>query len=133
MMRNTLLPVLFAAATLAPSVARAERVFELRTYTAPEGKLAALQARFRDDTDRIFKKHHMEVIAYWVPEDPAKAKNTFVYLLAFPSRAAADQAWKDFQADPEWKKVSEESEKNGKIVDKVERMFLDPLSFSPLK
>jgi hypothetical protein len=120
--------------TVVPSVARAEgRIFELRTYTTVEGRLPALEARFRDDTTRIFKKHKMEVIGYWVPQEGDKAKNTFIYILAFPSRAAADQAWKDFQADPEWKKVAAESEKDGKIVDHIDRVFMDALPFSPMK
>jgi hypothetical protein len=38
------------------------RVFEIRTYTAPEGKLDALHARFRDHTLRIFAKHGMTSI-----------------------------------------------------------------------
>jgi hypothetical protein len=112
---------------------RRVRVFELRTYTAAEGKLPELSARFRDHTTRIFKKHNMEVVGYWIPQDPEKSKNTFVYILAFPSREAADKAWADFQADPEWKKVAAESEANGKLVLKVDRMFLDATPYSPLK
>lgn len=135
-MKRKVLPLLLLAVALAlvPSAARAEgRVFELRTYTAADGKLPELAARFRDHTTRIFKKHNMEVIGYWIPEDPEKSKNTFVYILAFPSRAAADKAWADFQADPEWKKVAAESEANGKLVLKVDRLFMDATPFSPLK
>src|SRR5271169_4145476 len=135
-MMRKLLPLLLlaTASTLLPAPATAQtRVFELRTYTAAEGKLPELAARFRDHTTRIFKKHNMEVVGYWIPEDPEKSKNTFVYILAFPSREAADKSWADFQADPEWKKVAAESEANGKLVLKVDRMFLDPTSFSPIK
>jgi len=117
-----------------PGTARAEgRVFELRTYTAADGKLGELSARFRDHTTRIFKKHNMEVVGYWIPQDGDKAKNTFVYMLAFPSRAAADKSWADFQADPEWKKVAAETEANGKLVLKIDRLFLDATPYSPLK
>ncbi len=35
------------------------RVFEIRTYTAAEGKLDALQARFRHHTVALFTKHDM--------------------------------------------------------------------------
>ena len=133
-MMRKLLPLLLlaTASTLLPARA-AGRVFELRTYTAAEGKLPELSARFRDHTTRIFKKHNMEVIGYWIPQDPEKSKNTFVYLLAFPSREAADKAWMDFQADPEWKKVAAESEANGKLVLTIDRMFLDATPFSPMK
>ncbi|MGE0160901.1 MAG: NIPSNAP family protein [Gemmatimonadales bacterium] len=111
----------------------ANRVFELRTYTAPEGKLDALQARFRDHTMRIFQRHNMTSVGYWLPQDSALRGNTLVYLLAHPSRAAADQAWRDFSADPEWQRVSEESQRDGRIVTTVQRMYLDPTDFSPMK
>ena len=110
-----------------------KRVFELRTYTTPEGKLPNLQARFRDHTRRIFDKHGMTSIGYWVPQDPEKSKTTLIYILAHPSRAAADQHWREFSADPEWKKVAADSEANGKIVQHVDRVFMDPADFSQLK
>jgi len=109
------------------------RVYELRTYHCNEGKLEALKARFRDHTIEIFKRHGIESIGYWVPQDPELAKNTLVYLIVHPSRADADKNWAAFSNDPEWKKVSADSDKNGKIVAKVDRMFLDPTDFSQLK
>jgi NIPSNAP len=109
------------------------RVYELRTYTCFDGKLDALKARFRDHTIEIFNRHGMESVGYWVPQDPEKSKNTLIYVLVHPSREAADQHWKDFAADPEWKKVSAESEANGKIVQKVDRVYMDPADFSKLK
>ena len=112
---------------------QATRVFELRTYTAPEGKLDALHTRFRDHTMRIFQRHGMTNVGYWTPQDTTLRENTLVYLLAHPSRAAADQAWRDFSADPEWQRVSEESQRDGRIVSQVVRMYLDPTDFSPMK
>jgi hypothetical protein len=43
-------------------------VYELRLYHVNEGKLEALQARFGDHTDSIFKRHNMKSIGYWSPE-----------------------------------------------------------------
>lgn len=120
------------ASPLASLQAR-DRVFELRTYTAPEGKLDALQARFRDHTMRIFERHGMTNIGYWLPQDTTLRQNTLVYLLAHPTRAAADQAWRDFAADPEWQRVSEESQRDGRIVSQVVRMYLDPTDFSQMR
>ena len=108
------------------------RVYELRTYTCYDGKLDALKARFRDNTIRIFKKHGIESVGYWVPEDE-RSKNTLIYIVVHPSREAADQNWKAFADDPEWKKVAADSEANGKIVQKVERVFMEPTEFSKLK
>jgi hypothetical protein len=109
------------------------RVFELRTYHAAPGKMDALNSRFRDHTCALFKKHGMTIVGFWNPSDPKEADKTLVYLLAFPSREAADKSWKDFAADPEWKKTREASEKEGRLVEKVERVFLNPTDYSPIK
>jgi hypothetical protein len=110
-----------------------KRVFELRTYTAPEGKLGELQARFRNHTVRIFNKHAMTSVGYFVPQDAPNSQNTLIYILAHPSREAAKKNWADFQADPEWVKVQAESQVNGRIVSKVDSVFMDPLDFSAIK
>jgi hypothetical protein len=114
-------------------VARAQsaaRVFELRTYVVPDDKFAALNARFRDHTMRIFEKHGMTNIAYFVPQDPARARNTLVYLLAHSSRAAADRSWAAFRADPEWQKVAADS---GVPRPTIVSEFVDPTDYSPMK
>ena len=108
------------------------RVYELRTYTCFEGKLDALKARFRDHTIEIFKRHGMESIGYWVPQDDRR-NTTLIYIISHASREQADKNWKEFQADPEWQKVSKESEANGRIVQKIDRVFMDPTDFSQLK
>jgi hypothetical protein len=110
-----------------------DRVYELRTYTCNEGKLEALKARFRDHTIAIFKRHNMESIGYWVPQDPERSKNTLIYILAHPSREAATKNWAEFNADPEWQKVRKESEAAGPIVQKTESVFMSPTDFSALK
>jgi NIPSNAP protein len=122
-----LLSTLLAACTWAQS-----RVYELRTYTCYEGKLEALKANFRDHHIETFKRHGIESIGYWVPQDPELAKNTLIYLLAHPSRAAAEKNWAEFRKDPEFLKVAADP-KNGNIVKKMESVYLDPTDFSPLK
>ncbi|MFP6656695.1 MAG: NIPSNAP family protein [Pirellulales bacterium] len=111
----------------------ADRFFELRTYTTHPGRLDALHKRFRDHTNSIFKKHGMQLVAYWTPTDGAEAKNTLVYVLAYPDRAARDKAWAAFKADPQWKKAFAESRADGPIVKKVESRFLAPTDYSPIK
>ena len=109
------------------------RVFEMRTYTTHPGKLDALNARFRNHTTKIFEKHGMENIGYWVPQDEPGHSNTLIYVIAHKSREAAKKSWEAFRADPEWKKVAAESEVNGKIVAKVESVFMDPVDYSLIK
>ena len=113
--------------------AQGKHVYELRTYTAPEGKLGNLNARFRDHTIRIFNKHGMKSILYMTPQDAPNSQNTLIYVLEHPSREAAKKAWADFAADEEWKKVSAESQVDGRIVSKVESIFGDPTDYSPMK
>jgi hypothetical protein len=122
----------FAQNTVAHAQA-ASRVFEIRTYTAPEGKLEALHTRFRDHTLRIFEKHGMSNVIYLKPLDAPRSQNTLVYILAHPSREAAKKNWATFAADPEWKKVSAESQVNGRIIEKVESIYAEPADYSPIK
>ena len=106
------------------------RCFELRTYYSPPGKLDDLHARFRDHTMRLFEKHGMQNVGYWVPVE--NTNNTLVYLMAYPSRAAREESWKAFLADPEWKRAAQKSEANGKIVSRVEHVFLQAADYSPM-
>ena len=123
-----------ASISIPPAVAQEHgRVFELRTYTCYEGKLPDLLARFRNHTTRIFEKHGMTNIAYWVPQDAPASQNTLIYVIAHSSREAAKKNWDEFRNDPEWQKVQKDSEANGKIVSKVESVFMDPADFSPMK
>lgn len=125
-----------ALAAFAPSGFTAEsndtRVYELRTYTTHPGRLDALLTRFRAHTTRLFEKHGMKNVGYWIPTDANNGANhTLIYLLSYPSRDAAKAAWKAFNADPEWQRAKAASEADGKIVAKVESVFLTPTDYSP--
>src|SRR5262245_25579982 len=69
-----------------------QRVFEMRTYYAHPGKMEALHARFRDHTCKLFEKHGMTLIGFWSPMDKKQADEKMVYILAFPSKAAAEKS-----------------------------------------
>jgi len=117
-----------------PATTTPHRVFELRTYTANEGKLADVHKRFRDHACELLKKHGAELIGFWTPRDDKDGKESkLIYLVAFPDREAARKTWKEFSDDPEWKKVFAESHKNGVLVRKVESVFLEPTDYSPIK
>jgi hypothetical protein len=117
-----------------PSLTKDSRCFEIRTYYALPGKLEELHARFRNHTIKLFKKHGMEIVGFWGPTDKEKgSENTLVYILAFPSREARDKSFRTFGADPEWQKARGESEKNGKLVEKIDSVFLMATDYSPVK
>ena len=109
-----------------------ERLFELRVYTAADGKFEDMQKRFRDHTAALFKKHGMEIVGFWVPTDEKK-KDQLVYILAYPDEAARKASWDSFAKDPDWIKAKTESEKNGKVVAKVESTYMKPADYSPMK
>ena len=108
----------------------AAEVYELRTYTANEGKMEGLLARFRDHTTKIFESHGMKNIGYWLTEgdDPK-----LVYIVSHKDRETAKANWKAFSADPKWRTAKTESEKDGKLVKKLEKVFMTSTDFSKLK
>lgn len=117
-----------------PSLKSTGRLLELRTYYAMPGKLEDIHKRFRDHTLQIFAKHGMTVVGFWGPVYKKDgSEDRLVYMLSFKNRAERDAKWKEFGADPEWQKVSKESEANGKIVQKTENLFLYDTDYAPIK
>ncbi|SOE22223.1 NIPSNAP protein [Spirosomataceae bacterium TFI 002] len=117
-MKLTILFLLISMFTFAQD----SKVYELRIYHCHPDRLEALKTRFHDHTTRIFEKHGMENVGYWIPT--AEGNNDLVYILGYPSMEARNESWKAFGSDPEWKKVAEESQIDGKIVASVESTFL---------
>jgi hypothetical protein len=106
-----------------------QRCYEVRVYHSPPGKLDALHARFRNHTMKLFEKHGMTNVAYWVPIENKDQK--LIYILSYPSREAREASWKGFMADPEWQKVWKESEKDGTLVAKIESYLMTAVDYSP--
>ena len=108
------------------------RVYELRTYTTLPGRLPALNKRFSEHTLKLFEKHGMRNEMYWIPTDEARKDNTLIYVLSHESQEAADKSWKAFQADPDWNKVRDASEMDGKILARApDRVFMLKTDYSP--
>jgi hypothetical protein len=117
-----------------PSLKSSGRLLELRTYYANPGKLEDIHKRFRDHTMRIFAKHGMTVVGFWGPVYKKDgSENRLTYLLSFKDRAERDAKWREFGSDPEWQKVSKESEANGKLLEKIDSVFLYDTDYAPAK
>ncbi|MBC78706.1 MAG: NIPSNAP family protein, partial [Chloroflexi bacterium] len=69
-------------------------IYELRIYECFTGKLENLNKRFRNHTLKLFEKHGIKNIGYWVT-DVGPSNNTLTYLLAYPSHDARVKSWKD--------------------------------------
>ena len=109
-----------------------DRIFELRTYRAAPGRLAALNERFRDHTLSLFEKHGMEVVGFWEPIADEDSPDTLIYLLAFPTKAAAEESWRNFKADPDWIKVMKDSQTDGvPLAASWESTYMTLTDYSP--
>lgn len=135
-----LVALAFASGIIVGRGARVEaqahgRVFELRTYTTADGRLEALKSRFRNHTTRIFERHGMKNVGYWVPADEPKSQHTLIYILQHESREAAEKSWAAFRQDPEWTKVAAESQKDGRILveNGVVSVYMNATDFSRIK
>lgn len=129
-MKTTLLSLLFIAFALFSQAEEALTCYELRTYHANEGKRDDLHARFRDHTVGLFEKHGMTNLIYWTPVD--NTDNLLIYLLAYPDKAARDASWKAFRDDTDWQAAYKASTTDGKLVAKVDSVFLELTDYSPM-
>jgi NIPSNAP len=107
------------------------RVFELRVYHAVPGKVPALESRFRD-ASKLLAKHNLNVIGYWVSDDDAAWANTFIYLVAHPSRGEAKRNWDAFHADPLFQEYVK-SEEVSQLIENVDKVYMRPTDFSLVK
>jgi hypothetical protein len=108
------------------------RVFELRVYHAVPGKVPALASRFRDTASKLLAKHDLKAVGYWLPEDAPASDNTFIYILAHPSREEAKKNWDALRADPAFQEMAK-SEQTEKLVESVDSTYMQPTDFSPMK
>ena len=113
--------------------ADSNRVFELRIYHTVPGKATALQAEFRDKVTKLFARHDLKAVGYWAPEDAPTSSDTFIYILAHPSRDGAKQHWDAFRTDPEFQEMMKSQQGDNKLVEKVDSTYMDPVDFSPIK
>ena len=117
------------------SVAHAQvspRVFELRTYKACRQTARAARPLPQPHAGPVREARHREHRLFRAA-GRAALRDTLIYLIAHASREAARKNFAAFGQDPEWQKVAQESQVNGKIVAKVESVFLDATDYSPLK
>jgi hypothetical protein len=107
-------------------------IHELRIYTAHTGKMPALLARFRNHTTKLFEKHGITNVGYWLNSIGGRSDELW-YILGFEDLGHRDRAWKAFGSDPEWQAARAESEKDGPLVHHIENRIMTPTDFSPLK
>ena len=103
-------------------------IYELRIYHMHPGKMDGINARFGNHTLKLFKNHDIKVVDFWL--DATGAEKLY-YICEFPDQATKEAAWVTFGADPEWKRVYEESHKDGPIVERVESFLMTRAPYFP--
>jgi hypothetical protein len=126
---SLILCTLFFSLMTQPTSAADNRCYEMRTYYLAPGKMEALHKRFRDHTNRLFEKHGMTLVGYWVPLENKEEK--LIFVLSYPSREAREKSWQAFMSDPEWQAAFKASEAEGRIVQKVDTVFMNTTDYSP--
>ena len=115
--------------------ADSDRVFELMVYHTVPGKVPALESIFRD-VSKLQAKHDLNVIGYWVPTDDPAWANTFIYLMAHPSREEAKKNWAALHADPafpEYRKQAVPLIERANEDFRVDEVYMRPTDFSAMK
>ena len=106
------------------------RIFSLRTYYTNDGKLDDLNSRFRNHTTKLFPKHGIENIGYWIPQNQ---KGVLIYLVAFENEESIPNSWESFVEDPKWKEAKSKSIENGMLVDKIINENLTATDYSYIR
>ena len=115
--------------------ADSNRVFALMVYHTMPDKEPALESIFRD-VSKLQTKHNLNVVGYWVPIEDSNWKDTFVYLVAHPSREEAEANWRALHADPAFLPYRKSAEPLiAKVKDeyKVDEIYMRPTDFSAMK
>jgi hypothetical protein len=115
--------------------ADSNRVFQLMVYHTAPGKVSALELIFRD-VSKLQAKHDLDVVGYWVPNDDPAWANTFIYIVAHPSRDEAKKNWQALHADPAFPEYRKQA---AQLIEKVnedyrvDEVYMRPTDFSALK
>jgi hypothetical protein len=115
--------------------AESNRVFELMVYHTLPGKVPQLASIFQD-VAKLQARHDLNVVGSWIPDEDSPWKNTFVYLVAQPSKEDARKNWDALHADPAFPPYRKAAaplieQVNGEY--NVEEVFMRPSDFSAMK
>jgi len=107
-------------------------IYELRVYRCVPGRLQALLTRFQDHTLSLWEKHGIRQAGFWTTL-VGESHLEITYMLAWNSLAEREKRWDAFLADPEWKAIAAETEKDGQLVENIGNQLLLPTAFSTVK
>ena len=104
-------------------------IYEYRLYIAAPGRMPDLNARFRNDTMGIFKKHGMRVVGFWTAA--VGNAHELHYILEWDDLAHYEKSWASMRADQEWLDIRKRTEANGPLVTDVRNQLWNLTDYSP--
>ncbi|QTL02196.1 NIPSNAP family protein [Aquabacter sp. L1I39] len=88
-------------------------LYEIRVYTASEGKAEAMRQRFLTEVVPRMPRHGIELVGvFTAPEEDGR----LTYLTRFADEAARAAGWASFGGDAEWKAVKAATEVDGPLL-----------------
>lgn len=112
------------------SSAKAQRVYELRSYEGPTEKLYLNKVKMFNVGGEVplFKRLNFNAVFYAAVLSGSHMPN-LMYMTTFENRAEREAHWKTFSDDPEWKKLSSLPEYQHN-VSKADIQLLTPTDYS---
>ena len=108
---------------------KSQQLFELRIYEGySEDAVKRKVKMFNDGEIDIFRNVKLNPV-FFGENITGKGLPCLTYMAAYKDMAARDEAWKQFLAHPEWKKMSG-MEEYANTVSKIHRIFLERLPYS---
>lgn len=108
---------------------KASRIFELRTYESYSEDAARRKVlMFNKDELPVFYKVKLNPV-FFGQVVAGEHMPCLTYMLTFKDMAERDENWKQFGADPDWKRMSSSAE-YANTVSNIIRVFLEPTPYS---
>lgn len=111
------------------TVSRDKRYFELRVYTANGLQRDHVAQSAGNKLSDVFRKHKVEVIGYWVPEDTAV--NELYQVVAYRNKRAYDRKITALDNDPLWNTLAVSSGTDAQMVTRKKLIVMNAADISP--
>lgn len=99
-------------------------IFELRHYTAVDGKGEALRQRFTEHAFAAFAAVDFVLRDFW---QETERSGHFWYILEWSDVAARQQGWQRLREDPAWRAIKVASEADGPLIASIDSILLERL------
>ena len=114
---------------------RPAKIFELRTYESTNEKASNRKKQmFEGGEIAIFRRLGMNPVLFGQATLLGQKLPHITYMLAFDDLAAREKLWKDFGADPAWRKLrAQPGLSDAEIVSNITNSIIRPLNFSEIR